>query len=213
MLTYSEFCCFLNVSRETYDKFLLYNKILFKWQKKMNLISESSKSDSLKRHFIDSAQIYSYVQNCGGNVLDFGSGAGFPGLVLAIMGLDNVHLVESKNKKCNFLKEVSSRIGVKTKIHNCRIENLPDLKPSFIIARGLAPTKKLIDICVKYVMTNQKINCKEIAISKLPNLLFLKGKNYKRELNELSIFYKINFEVKRSITDHDAKILYYKSSN
>tara|TARA_Y100000588_G_C13752870_1_gene710498 strand:+ start:34 stop:672 length:639 start_codon:yes stop_codon:yes gene_type:complete len=211
-MSYNECCNYINVSRETYEKFLIYNDILLNWQNRMNLISSASIPNSFKRHFIDSAQIFSFFNNCKGNIIDFGSGAGFPGLVLAIMGLKNVHLVESKLKKCNFLKEVSMQTNTSTKIHNCRIENLPDLNPSYIISRGLAPTKKLIEICVNYIKNTQKITTKEKATLKLPNLLFLKGKNYKKELYNLSEFYNITFEVKQSITEEGGKILFYKSN-
>ena len=84
--TYSGFCSYVFVSRETYEKLRIFYRTLIKWQNSINLISKSSIKNIWERHFIDSAQLYKYVKNINGNILDFGSGAGFPGLVLAIMG-------------------------------------------------------------------------------------------------------------------------------
>ena len=92
--SYDDFIEHYYVSHETFKKFLIYHKLLIEWQKKINLVSNSSVKNSLCRHFLDSAQLYKLLRKSKGAVLDFGSGAGFPGLVLAIMGIKNVHLVE-----------------------------------------------------------------------------------------------------------------------
>ena len=82
----------------------MFQKTLFKWQKSINLISKNTIKNTWERHFLDSAQLYKFVRGIEGNIIDFGSGAGFPGLVLAIMGKKNIHLVEADYKKCVFLK-------------------------------------------------------------------------------------------------------------
>ena len=84
--TYNGFCSYIIVSRETYERLCLFYKTLIKWQKSINLISKSSIKSIWKRHILDSAQLYKFVKNLNGNIFDFGSGAGFPGIVLAIMG-------------------------------------------------------------------------------------------------------------------------------
>ena len=77
---------------------MIYYELLNEWQKKMNLVGNSTIKNSLYRHFLDSAQLYNILKNSKGKVLDFGSGAGFPGLVLSIMGIKNVNLIEAKKK-------------------------------------------------------------------------------------------------------------------
>jgi 16S rRNA (guanine527-N7)-methyltransferase len=85
VIKYDDFCSIQYVSRETYDKFKIYYETLIKWQRSINLISNSTLDSIWNRHILDSAQLYKYTQNIKGNILDFGSGAGFPGLVLAMM--------------------------------------------------------------------------------------------------------------------------------
>ena len=145
VIKYDDFCSIQYVSRETYDKFKIYYETLIKWQKSINLISNTTLDSIWHRHILDSAQLYKYTQNMKGNILDFGSGAGFPGLVLAMMGNDNINAVESDEKKCIFLKEVARLSDTKIKIHNSRIEKLKFLNPELITARALAPLIKLID--------------------------------------------------------------------
>ena len=104
--TYEKFSSHVFVSRETYEKLCVFQKILIKWQNSINLISKNTLENIWERHFLDSAQLYEFVRGVEGNIIDFGSGAGFPGMVLAIMGKKNIHLVESDHKKCVFLKEI-----------------------------------------------------------------------------------------------------------
>ena len=143
--SYNDFCLHQNVSRETYKKFIIFYETLIKWQKSINLISKSSIENIWVRHFLDSAQLYTYTKKFNGNILDFGSGAGFPGLILAMMGHKNIHLVESDQKKCTFLREVAMLSETDVIIHNNRIEKLEFFYVDLITARALAPLNKLID--------------------------------------------------------------------
>ena len=145
--SYESFCSHLYVSRETYEKFEIFHETLFKWQNSINLISNSTLDNIWVRHFLDSCQLYRFTKNISGNILDFGSGAGFPGLILAMMGNNNINIVESDKKKCTFIREVAMLSETNIKIYNCRIEDLSFLKPNLIMARALAPLNKLI----KYV--------------------------------------------------------------
>ncbi len=199
----------LNVSHETYEKLMIYHDLLFEWQKKMNLVSNNSLKEAFYRHFLDSAQLYQFFYKTNGVVLDFGTGAGFPGLVLSIMGLSKVHLIDSNKKKCDFLKETIKETNTEAFVHNCRIEDLPYLCPSFIISRALAPTKKLLDLCFNYMSKdNKKFKSQEEIF---PNLLFLKGKNYKSELEIIKNYFMIKFKIYDSITDEYGKILFFES--
>ncbi len=198
--TYNGFCSQIFVSRETFEKLSVFHNTLLKWQNSINLISRSTINNIWERHILDSAQLFKFVRDIDGNILDFGSGAGFPGLVLAIMGKKNVHLVESDHKKCVFLKEISMLTEIDITIHNCRIENLRFINVDLVTCRALAPLNKLIQYVETYIRKSSKHN------HLFPKLLFLKGKSYKSELSQLNK--KIHFKEFPSITDKDSKILY-----
>ena len=205
--TYEEFCSYQHVSRETFNKFKIFIEVLLKWQKSVNLISNSTINTIWKRHFLDSAQLYTYSQDIKGNILDIGSGAGFPGMILAMMGNNNVNLIESDQKKCIFMREVARLTNTKVKIYNCRIEDLDYMKPELIISRALAPLSKLIE----YVDNHMNKNIEENK--ETPKLLFLKGKNYNNEIYDLLKIKKLEIDIFPSITDDFGKVLYIKNIN
>jgi 16S rRNA (guanine527-N7)-methyltransferase len=200
--SYDKFCNLQYVSRETYEKFEIYYVTLVKWQKSINLISKSSLASIWRRHILDSAQLYQFTKKVNGNILDMGSGAGFPGIILAMMGNKNINLVESDQKKCVFMREVARLSNTEIKIHNIRIEDLEFINPDLITSRALAPLKKLVQYSEIHMNKNIK------SAGKLPKLLFLKGKMYNEELSELKKTSKIEFEVYPSITSEYGKILY-----
>ena len=199
--SYNDFCLFLNVSRETYEKLIIFHKTLVKWQNSINLISKKSVQNVWERHFLDSAQLYKITKNINGNIIDFGTGAGFPGMILAMMGNKKIHLVESDQKKCTFLREVSMLSETDITVHNNRIEDLEFFDVELITARALAPLNKLIDYAEAF--TNKS------STNKIPpKLLFLKGKSYKKEISELNDKQSFSIEEFESITDNFGKILY-----
>ena len=200
--TYEKFSSHVFVSRETYDKLYLFQKILIKWQKSINLISKNTIENTWERHFLDSAQLYKFVRDIEGNIIDFGSGAGFPGMVLAIMGKKNIHLVESDYKKCVFLKEIAMLTETDITIHNCRIEELNFINVDLVTCRALASLKNLVHYVEVFI--NKSLGERQ----QYPKLLFLKGKLYFSEIIELSKIKKISFEEYPSITDKDGRILY-----
>ena len=202
--TYDKFCSHVTVSRETYEKLCVFHKILIKWQNSINLISKNTIKSIWERHFLDSAQLYKFIKDVDGNILDFGSGAGFPGMVLAIMGKKNIHLVESDHKKCVFLKEIAMLTETDITIHNCRIEDLSFINVDLITCRALASLSKLINYVEIFI--NKSLGEKR----EFPNMLFLKGKSYYSEVLEFSKNRKINFKEYPSITDKYGKILYIK---
>ena len=199
--SYNDFCFFQNVSRETFEKFVVFEKTLIKWQNSINLISKNSIDDIWIRHFLDSAQLYKITKNFNGNIVDFGTGAGFPGLILAMMGHKNIHLVESDQKKCTFLREVAMITETDITIHNNRIEKLEFFDVELVVARALAPLNKLIAYTEAF--TN-----KSLVSQNFPKMLFLKGNSYQQEIVELNkreLFLIKEFE---SITNKFSKILY-----
>tara|TARA_B100000524_G_scaffold334448_1_gene223008 strand:- start:54 stop:707 length:654 start_codon:yes stop_codon:yes gene_type:complete len=199
---YEGFCSNVFVSRETFAKFCIFHKTLIKWQNSINLVSKDSIKNSWERHFLDSAQLYRFVKDVKGNVFDFGSGAGFPGIILAMMGQKNVHLVEADYKKCVFLNEIAMLTDIQVTIHNCRIEKLSYLSVDLITSRALAPLSKLVNYVEIFLKKSPT------KIEKMPKLLFLKGNSYKKELFELNKTKKMNFQEFASLTDKYGKILY-----
>ena len=199
--SYNDFCFFQNVSRETFEKFVVYKNTLIKWQNSINLISKNSIAEIWVRHFLDSAQLYRITKNFHGNIVDLGTGAGFPGLVLAMMGNKNIHLVESDQKKCTFLREVAMITETDVTIHNNRIEKLEFFDVELVVARALAPLNKLIGYTEAF--TN-----KSLVSQNFPKMLFLKGNSYQKEILEFNKNELFTIKEFESITDKFSKILY-----
>ena len=203
----------INVSCETLEKLVIYFELLCLWQKKMNLVSNNSLQDAEVRHFLDSAQLYVFCKNLNGNLVDFGSGAGFPGAVLSILGASKTFLIESNKKKCNFLTTLKKETNSNFNIINSRIENLEFLDPSLIVSRALTSTKNLLMISINHMLKSKKINSKEEAMRNIPNLLFLKGKTFQNELNNIPKYLNIKFKKFRSITSAESRVLLYNKNN
>jgi len=165
----------LDVSRETIDKFQAYLTLLEKWQRRINLVAKSTLAEAWQRHILDSGQLAALYPPQTTRVMDVGSGAGFPGLVLAIMGGVTVDLVESDQRKAVFLSTVIRELGLPAKVHNQRIETLPRLFPDVITARALAPVPKLLKLIENQL--SPEIVC-----------LFLKGAAVEDELTNLQTY-------------------------
>ena len=202
----------INVSCETLEKLVIYFDLLNVWQKKMNLVSNNSLENAETRHFLDSAQLYIFCKNLNGNIIDFGTGAGFPGAVLSILGASKIFLVESNKKKCNFLTKLKEETNSNFYIVNSRIEDLDFLDPSLIVSRALTSTKNLLLFSIDHMLKSEKINSKKEAIKNLPNLLFLKGKTFKEELNDIPENLKVKFQTFPSITSAESRILLYSKN-
>ena len=131
-----------NVSHETFLSLQNYLSLLIEWQKKINLVSASSLKDAWNRHFEDSVQLFKYVPLGAKSLADFGSGAGFPGMVLAIIAKEKapylkITLFESIKKKTLYLKEVSQKTKTDVFIVNDRIENIKNDRQNDKNLRGL----------------------------------------------------------------------------
>lgn len=133
-----------------------YVSLLEKWNQKINLIGKSTVPEIWQRHILDSAQLLRFIKDGSGAVTtrvitDFGSGAGLPGMVLAIAGIKDIHLVESSAKKCAFLNEVARITGAKITIHNARIEEVSPWKSDVIIARAFADIDKILEYSLPFL--------------------------------------------------------------
>jgi 16S rRNA (guanine527-N7)-methyltransferase len=141
----------LAVSRETLDRFRAYAELLTKWNRAINLVSPRSLDDLWNRHFLDSAQLRTYLPptppSGERSILDVGAGAGFPGLVLALLGCGRVHLVEADRRKAEFLREAARVTGAAAEIHAQRIEDVPLLPVDVVTCRAFAPSHKTTETC------------------------------------------------------------------
>lgn len=141
-----------DVPRETMASFDIYAQLLTSWQLRMNLVGPGTLPDIWQRHFSDSAQLFA-LAGTGRNWLDIGAGAGFPGLVIALLDPGaRLTLVESISKKCHFLEAVTAALGLgeRVTIENRRVETLPRQKFDIITARALAALDQLLDWALPY---------------------------------------------------------------
>lgn len=198
-----------DVSRETLAAFECYETLLKKWQKAVNLVGRGTLEDVRNRHFLDSAQLLPLItaKSDGSPIrlLDIGSGAGFPGLVLAILAANEtasgpgleVHLVESNARKCTFLREVARVTKTPVTVHNERLENLAPFPVDIITARGLAPLPRLLALIEPFLV--QPDCC--------PLGLFLKGRTAEEELTEARKQWKMTVDSIVSVTDPEGVVL------
>jgi len=189
----------LNVSRETIDKFRAYLTLLEKWQARINLVANSTLAEAWQRHILDSGQLAAFYPPQTKNIMDVGSGAGFPGLVLAIMGGVTVDLVESDQRKAVFLSTVIRELDLPAKVHNQRIETLPQLFPDVITARALAPVPKLLKLI-------------ENQLSPKSVCLFLKGAAVQDELTNLQTYSTMDATTHPSLSGPTGVVLELKNS-
>ena len=151
-MTPSEFNNETQVSRETLARLTTYVNLLTEWNERLNLVAPSTIADVWRRHILDSAQLAPLIPAEARTIVDLGSGAGFPGLVLAILLSEAegegrapiVHLVESTQKKCRFLETVIAATGAPAKVHPVRAEDLKGLKADVVTARAVAPLERLL---------------------------------------------------------------------
>jgi 16S rRNA (guanine527-N7)-methyltransferase len=168
-MTSSEFAGETGVSRETLARLEAYAELLLAWNARLNLVGRGTVEDLWRRHILDSAQLHPLLPSGAATLVDLGSGAGFPGLVLAILGGPHVHLVEADQRKSVFLREAIRVTGGAATVHAVRIEAAPPLAADVVTARALAPLDKLLDLAAPFLRP------RTIA-------LFLKGRGAEGEL-------------------------------
>ena len=143
------------VSRETYLLLEQYVKILLRWNQKINLISRKMTEEEIwKNHVLDSLVLSNFVLHKNKSLADIGSGAGFPGLILAINGHLNCCLIEKHGKKSSFLKAVIIELGLKVRVRNECASQVNDLKADYICSRAVTSIPKIIALTQKMRNTN-----------------------------------------------------------
>ncbi len=136
----------LGVSRETIDRLEIFADVLFRWAARINLVSRKDLPHLWQRHILDALQLLPLIPLNTERATDIGSGAGFPGLILAIAAAIPFDLVEADQRKCAFLREAARATNAPVQIHACRIEALKVPPAPLITARALAPLGDLLSL-------------------------------------------------------------------
>jgi 16S rRNA (guanine527-N7)-methyltransferase len=197
----ADFAKAFKVPRETIHRLVRYADLLALWHKSTNLVGPSTLPHLWSRHFADSAQLSALAPNAR-LWLDLGSGAGFPGLVIAILQTGTpdfrMHLVESNRKKSAFLSEVARATEAPVDIHAMRIEDLAQsrdkLKPDVVSARGLAPLPRLLDLAGPFFGPHT-------------TGLFLKGRDTDTEIEKARGRFDFACRLHRSLTSANSNIV------
>jgi 16S rRNA (guanine527-N7)-methyltransferase len=190
----------LNVCEERMQTFLKYIKLLDLYQTKINLIGKSTRDKIWSRHILDSAQILKLLpnENKGRYIIDVGTGAGLPGLVLSILGRNDIILCENNQKKVNFLSEVTKECQLKVQIFKGKIESYNNKNTKIIVSRAFAPLNFLLK-SIKHITKPDTV------------LVIHKGEKYLEELELARKYYTFSAKCYDSITNPLAKIVKIKN--
>jgi 16S rRNA (guanine527-N7)-methyltransferase len=193
-LTPQHFQKLTGVSRETLARLQSYVDLLVAWNRRINLVGPRTIGDVWRRHILDSAQLRPFITPKSRVLIDLGSGAGLPGLILAILGIPEVHLVEADQRKCVFLREAARVTGTPVKLHAQRLENITGIRADVVTARAFAPLPNLLDQAESLIDTHSI-------------LLFLKGKTVGGELTEAAKRWKMRPTLHPSVSDPSGTVL------
>ena len=194
----------INISRETFIDFEKYISLILEKNKKINIIGQitASKNAIIERHIIDSAQIIDFVDLNSNTTIDLGSGAGLPGIIVAIILKNmknkmNVHLYEKSYHKSHFLKEVSEKLNLNTKVFQKNIFEIKNLETGTIMSRAFKPMPVVLDLVYK-------------NFSKYKNLIFFMGKSGKKVFENSKKKWNLEYIEKKSLTSKDSFLINIK---
>ena len=168
--------------------------LLKNYNTKVNLVGKSTLMDPINSHILDSIQISRYIKNRKLKIVDLGTGAGIPGIVLYIYGYFNMFLIDSNIKKITFLKKVAKDLNLSFNIIYSRIENFKNIKFDIIISRALAKLDKLLFYSSFLSHKNTK-------------LIFLKGMKVDQEINEAKHGWSFTYSLEQSLSDPRGKLI------
>ena len=194
------FSRFTQVSRETITSLVKYENYLIKSNKTLNLIGKSTINDIWLRHFLDSSQVIDFIDKNTNNLIDLGSGAGFPGLIIAILAKDRkirlkVKLIEKSTKKALFLREIVNYLNLNVEVLNINaLTHAKKLEADLIVARAFKPLKIILQLLDKNTENWKKV------------FLFL-GKTGQDELLQASKSWDIKYKQRMSLTSSDSIII------
>ncbi len=182
----------MEVPHEIIEKLEIFQRLVKKWNKAINLVSDNSVHNFWQRHILDSLQLIQYIDNKEMHLVDIGSGCGFPGIVLSIAGVAKVSLIEADSRKCIFLEKASKISNNNIQIINQRIEKV-EMDCSILTCRALSNLNTIFN-CIKNISVQEKF-------------LLLKGKNYLTEIVEAQEKWLFDYLIHQSITFKEGKIL------
>jgi len=191
---------FARVSRETITSLNTYETMLIDANKRLNLIGNSTIDKIWNRHFLDSAQVIDFIDKDDKSLVDIGSGAGFPGLIIAIIAKDRkislkIRLIEKSPKKVKFLKEIINKLKLNVEVLNQNIlEQQIKFKNDVFVVRAFKPLKIILELMHNKVEIWEKI------------FIFL-GKTGQKELLQASKIWDIEYKQRMSITSSDSTVL------
>ena len=195
---------YLNVSRETFLDFENYVSMILEKNKKINIIGQNtaSKKTIIERHIIDSAQIIDFVDLNSNTTTDLGTGGGFPGIIVAIIlkNMKNnmyVHLYEKSYHKSHFLKEVSEKLKLKTKVIQKNIFEIKNLETGTIMSRAFKPMPVVLDLVYE-------------NFSVYKNLIFFMGRNGNKIFENSKKNWELDYIEKKSLTSEDSFLINIK---
>lgn len=200
-LTRSGFAALTGADRRALEDLEAYRGLLEDWNQRMNLVGPATLPDFWSRHALDSAQLLA-LEPAALTWADLGTGAGLPGVVLAILGRNrpgfHVHLVESMAKRCRFLEAVVDQLGLPASVHNARAEAL-DLTVDIVTSRACAPLVRLLGYARPYFRRGA-------------TGFFLKGQDVVAEIEEATRSWDFEVEILPSLSDDRGRILRIRSS-
>lgn len=190
-----DFARLVPVSRETLARLELWLARLREWQARINLVGASTLDDPWRRHVLDSAQLLRFLPPGCRRLVDLGSGAGLPGLILAILGVPEVHLVESDRRKAAFLLDCKGRLGLTgVVVHAVRAEALEPFVADAVTVRALAPLERLLPLARRFAGSQTRF-------------LFLKGREVDSELTAAERSWKMTARLYPSLTAAEGRVL------
>jgi 16S rRNA (guanine527-N7)-methyltransferase len=186
-----KFCALNNVQIKNLEDFVL---LILQENQNLNLIGQSTINNIWERHILDSAQLLRFINNKNLKFADLGSGAGFPGVVLSILGLREIHLIEKAFRKSEFLRRAKLLSSGRIFVHQAKLEELAAIEFDCIVSRALAPLDQLLDYTKKF-------------LKKSGYCLFLKGKNLPAEIETAQEKFAFTYELFPSLTSDESNII------
>ncbi len=171
-----------------------YINEIIEYNKHTNIVGKSTLINPWSSHILDSLQLDKIIIDKKSSILDMGSGAGLPGVVLAIAGYNNVSLIDSNIKKIKFLKKICKKINIRSKIYHQRIETFSNKKFDILTARALTNLNKLLFYSHKFIKNKTR-------------LVFLKGIRTGDEIRFAKKYWNFEYSLKQSISDKRGKII------
>ena len=171
-----------NLTKRQIELINSYLEKLTTKNKNQNLVGPSTLSDPWDRHINDSLQLSNFIVKKKSSIIDFGTGAGLPGVILFMFGYKNILLIDSKSKKINFIKEYANENNIKIKTLCSRVENLKNQKFDYIVCRAFAPLVRILNYSLIFSKKNT-------------SLLFLKGRSVKIEIEEAKKIFSFDYDL------------------